>query len=271
MLKINKILCCFAFGGLNDVMCQTMKAYDYCVKHKRKLLLDTMQSRLERDIADYFDLESSVFLKNFKSPKIIFQYTSSGIRSTEGYFYKVDYNKKYNDFLLINANNNETCDSANLFFKKFRMKSFLLDVIRERLARLPGDYISVHVRNTDYSSDVYSFLKNNKHNFIRKNIFLASDNTETLFFLRKQFEIYGSTVFSFSNIPKFDSSFEGGIHKYKVKDKDSLNIDAISDLVLLSLGKKYYFAPSKSWYSLSAKKMHEDKDFNKKISQQLIN
>jgi len=270
MLKIKKILCCFAFGGLNDVMCQTLKAFDYCVKHKRKLLLDTKQSRLERDIADYFNLESDIFLKNVHPPKITFQYRSSGICSEAGDYYKVDYNKKYGDFLLINANNNETCDVANIFFKTFSMKSFLLDLIRERLSCLPEDYISVHVRNTDYSSDVYDFLKNNKHHFVRKNIFLASDNTETLSFLKKEFEIIGSNVFSFSNIPKFDSSFKGGIHKYKVEDKDSLNIDAISDLVLLSLGNRYYFAPSRSWYSLSAKKMHEDKDFKMKFLDQLI-
>lgn len=271
MLKAKKILCCFAFGGLNDVICQTLKAIQYCKKTKRYLILDSNQSRIECDIFKYFDLEQDgILLKKVSSPNIVFEYTSSGVRSVRGDFYKVDYEKKYKNYFLINANNSQTCDDVNSFFKITRMKQPLLNCIKSRYKQLPKNYTSVHVRNTDYSSDILSFLENNKDKLARKNIFLASDNTETLDYLTREFESLGSVVFSFSNIPKFDHSFEGGIHKYKVKDKNQLNIDAIADLVLLSLSENYYFAPSKSWYSLSAKKMHEDNECRTKILNQLI-
>jgi len=288
MLRNLKLVYCITFGGLSDNINQILAAYDYCKKYNRKLVINTVHfSRINDRIQNYFEMNDSVFYK--VNLDAFFAMTKKmnifpNIESIDNLDFlwnpttkhmvlrdskkELIFNqeKNYKEDLLVVANcrvtvKNNTND-VKTFFKKYSPNKEILKILKKRYENLPKDYISVHIRNTDYKSDVDNFIKINKENFKNKNIFLASDNTESIAEFKEK---TSANVFAFSNIPIFDKNFKGGIHKYNVDNKQELNTDSIIDLILLSLGNYFYFSCPFSGYSLAAKDMNEDKEYKKII------
>ena len=261
MLKISqKFVYCVAFGGLNDVINQIMYCLNFCKKHTRFLMIDTSRSRLHDDINNYFYLKHqnisclniSDFFSRVKSlsvsPSVDIQFFESK---------EIRLKDNSTEDVLIFADYRFTAVETKQFLTLFRLKEELLLTLKERHRSLPEDYISVHIRNTDYSSNVEKFIKDHLNIFKGKNIFLSSDNKESI----EQFKKIDANVFTFANIPEYNETTSGGIHKFFATNRYELNCDAILDLILLSLGQKFYFSCEKSGFSKNAMAMNQDKKF----------
>lgn len=257
-----KFVYCVAFGGLNDVINQTMLGYDFCQKHGRLLVLNTRLSRLADDLGNYFHLTSPILshmpLQDFFSQaKLLSVKPVENLEAPTSREIALEQNSDHD--ILISANHKYSATKTKRFLTLFELRANLLTTLRQRYQQLPPDYIAVHIRNTDYASDVPQFIKHNQKNFEGRNIFLASDNRNSI----EQFKQINACVFTFSNIPEYNAITAGGIHKYPATNKYELNCDSIFDLILLSLGQKLYVSCFRSGFSQNALAMHKDADFQK--------
>lgn len=282
MLKIEKYLYLIAFGGLNDTINQIMFGYNHCIQYKRILVVDTKHSRQEKDIQNYFDIKNKIifqynkelFIKHSKSLSIYpncdislleFNYSHElGNMLHKGIFFNIDLNRK--EDVLIYGNCRLTGKDTNKFFKIFPMKQNVIYPLKKRFSILPIKYTSVHIRNTDYKSDIPEFINKYKKKLDGKDIFLASDNTESIDEFKKQIN---GNVYTFSNIPKYINDPKIGIHKYKVDNKEDLNVDSIIDLILLALGEEIFCSCPHSGYSINATTMNADYELKENILNQL--
>jgi len=132
------------------------------------------------------------------------------------------------------------------------------DVFLKRRQQLPDNYISVHIRNTDYKSDVNAFIEKYADVFLVHPIFLASDHKETIDLFKQKFP----NVYSFANI----QSIQGGnLHEGKAGERtgqqiQEFNIDCIVDILLLASGSTIYFSSQQSGFSKTAKNLLDNKD-----------
>lgn len=285
MLKIeNKFLYLVTFGGLNDTLNQIMFAYEYCLSNKRLLVINTLHSRLERDIQEYFDMENNVIYKNSlqkfiylsktltKFPNfdldglsISFDFKQKKILYNNQIF-NVDLKTKYCENIIVYGNQGLSGLKTKNFFELFNIKKDIIDTLKKRHESLPKNYISVHIRNTDYKSNVPDFVEKYKSIFKNKNIFLATDNKDSQnYFIRNT----QANIFTFTNLPEYDVNVANGIHKCKTINKDQVNKDSIIDLILLSLGNKIYVSCEKSGFSKNAISMQKSMKYKKRILSQL--
>jgi len=144
-----------------------------------------------------------------------------------------------------------------LFFllKESSLVSEVLQKFKERRALLPSSYISLHIRNTDYTSDVVSFL--NKLKLPSSSIFIASDNASTIEICKATLP---GSVYSFSSIPKGSEGQNIHIDLRTDANNEDLNIDSIVDLLLLASGSELHVSLEKSGYSQLAISLYKSKD-----------
>ena len=288
MLKISSnYMYVITFGGLNDTINQIMLCYKYCVKNKRILVVNTTQSRLEMPIQNYFDM-NRVFI--YQSPLEEFLKLSSKLTKFpnkelsnlkisydtkrkktlfNNEIHNFDLNKKYKENIIVYANQSINGLNTKVFFELFDMKEEIIQKIKERYDKLPEKYISVHIRNTDYKSDVPLFIKTHKYFLKNKNIFLASDNKDSVIFFKNNIE---AKIFTFTDLPEFNDNKANGIHKFKTDEnkKNEINKDSIADLVILSLGEKIYVSCKHSGFSKNAIEMQKDIIFRKNILKKIM-
>lgn len=265
---------------------QIMLCYNYCKKYKRKLIIDTKQTPFKLDLNNYFKLNDDNIIesKNYEYiyndtelsiyPEFLSNYELKNIKykwykESNGIVYvynkkkiSFDFNKNYYHNILVHVE----CGGGygiRDFFKTFNMNDRLLKVLYYRYISLPKNYISVHIRNTDFVSNVEEFIIDNYNNFIGKDIFLASDNINSIYLFKK---VVKANIYTFSNIP--DSNNQG-IHFLEKVNKDQMNIDCIIDFILLILGKEFYYSSKESGYSNNANKLNKDIYFKKHIINQI--
>jgi len=273
LIKIDKFVYCVANGGLNDVLNQIILCYEYCKKHKRLLVVNCGHSKVKEDIDNFFEFKKNKFIYKkdldtfFKISEKLTKFPDYKIDEKLKKEIFFDIKKKYNEDILIfsfSSFKRHYFTHSNDFFKNFELKEEILNELKNRLLKLPKDYISVHIRDTDLESDVFSFLNNNINNFIDKNIFLSSDNFDTIEFFKNSVK---AKIFTFSNIPKLDKQkSKMGLHRLNFLNKRQIITDSILDLILLSLGKQLYCSCHHSGFSRNAAVMMKDKNFTSKFS-----
>ena len=133
-------------------------------------------------------------------------------------------------------------------------KPILKTYIANRLAKLPDNFISLHIRNTDRKSSYKEFIKEHYDKLHDRKIFVASDNYECIEYIQTIFT--NKNVFSFSNIPK--ELKNKPIHENNsALNKEEFVLDLISDFFLLCFGKEYYYTCFESGYSKNIQILRE--------------
>jgi hypothetical protein len=129
-------------------------------------------------------------------------------------------------------------------------------------SRLPSYYVGVHVRNTDYISNVPDFLNTHEKQFAEKALFIATDNLSSLELFKKK---YDSNVFSFTDIP--DSS-GNPLHEGRLRTKEEsrkYNIDTFVDILLLGTANEYYYSCKESGFSLAVVELRAEEGLLKRL------
>ena len=274
---------CMPMGGLCDMMARIQECIEYCKKHSRVLILDTSKSTHAKDgIETYLQIESPVLFhgnlerkyqalkgRSFYPPELADTFLSMEVTNAKkkGIETKTDYidtktgvrtyfdiKKAYSqDILLYRIHGGNSIGVIRLL-SLCRLTPLVKQIYEKRISMLPDKYISVHVRNTDYTSDVNGFIKNHSKVFEANPIFLATDDYNTI---DKFKGLYGDRVYSFADIEPLNGA--KAHHKISMTKKENrtLTIDAIIDLLLLAGGTRVYASSKESGYSKVAKLLHD--------------
>jgi len=279
-------------GGLCDMMARIYACVEYCKKHNRTLILDTSKSTHAKDaIEKYLQINSPVLFhgnlqkkyealkgRSFYPPQLadtfltmevanvkkkgiytITDYidTATGVRT---YF---DIKKAYSEDILLYRIHGGNSKNVVNFLSLCKLTPLVKRVYEKQEGQLPKNYISVHVRNTDYTSDVDGFLRKNAKVFTVSPMFLATDDYKTIQKFKGE---YGKQVYSFADIKPLNGASSLHTRKSTLTGNRTLTIDAIVDLLLLAGGETFYASSKESGYSKVAKLLHE----SPKIIQHLL-
>lgn len=274
---MNKYIICKPRAGLIDIISLIVMSLKYAKKFNRLLVIDTRNSLHFRDNFNkyFFYNDKNIYIddidKFYINTKNMSLYPN---RNSIDYInfdpnidlnIKINLNEDYNEDIILYGNHNNNLDRDIIyFFNNFQIKPIILDLYKERFNYLPKDYISIHIRNTDYKSNISLFINQN-YNFIEnKNIFLATDYYNCKEIFEKNFK--NIKIYTFTNIVKSDNRYynrkRGGIH-YIIrnnKDHEKFNIDTVIDFLLLASSKQYYFSCDKSGFSKCAKILFDEKN-----------
>jgi len=165
-----------------------------------------------------------------------------------GYFVKkntrqpitFDFNKDYNEPLLVHHASGRLHRTSVAALSRLRLHKNLGDELSKRLRSIGSNYVSVHIRNTDYTTNYQPLLNQLKgHNALRdcESLFVATDDIACLAFCRDLFR--SINIVSFSKLPQ---ETRRAIHRLSERDDIfERNRDAILDLLMLALSHKFIF------------------------------
>jgi hypothetical protein len=284
-ISSHKFILCIPGGGINDMIQQIMFTFEYAKKYNRKSIIDTTKTRsFKHNIFDFFDVKEETLLtydpdmfynlvKKNKHltihPNVIIPDTidiffneTTFSNSYMTYAYKntstqLDGSKHYDEDIVVHSN----CGFGRgicSFLKFFVPKPIILTELRSRFSQLGENYLAIHIRNTDYVSDVSGSIitladKISAHDVV----FLASDDAGVISRFK---DVFGVKIKTFSTIKDTKNK---PYHYRAVKDIHFV-IDAMCDFLLLTLAKDYTFTCSKSGYSTNANMLFRDNLFRKK-------
>jgi len=262
-----KYLICRPRGGLNDSLCQIQKCFDYALKFKRVLIIDAKDSGLMGEFSDFFssvnedvkvygsrgEFDYSNLLECSRYPDVIFD----GSGRYQADFSSLPHHQNYIDILsgtLLTFNFNcdyeervlihEQCGGGTKsfgFLKKFRLSDAVLLIAKDRLKELQGDYLSIHVRNTEeYLTNFQYFFNKIFSKVSQKKLLVCSDDPGVVEFA-KEFFIH-TKIISVSNIRSvgnkplhFHSTYEND------DEKRDATINSLMDCVALAGASKFFY------------------------------
>jgi hypothetical protein len=230
------------------------KCLIYAVKYKRTLIIITHKKGwFKDDIHNYIGFEHpNIYVGDIDTilEKIedlsIYPDTMKGRLLNPAFILSKNINikKQYDEDVLVSFSlGGGICREI---IKCMRFKSNVLDIYKSRIAKMPKDYIGIHIRNTDKKSDIPAFIAKHSNIFIPQNsdiqlegaIFLASDDIKLL----NDFKTKYKNIYTFSNIP-LRKKGEENIHKYSHDMEHSMFIiDCLVDLLMLASGKEYFYS-----------------------------
>jgi hypothetical protein len=270
------------------MLSRILDCYNYCLKYNRILVIDSSTDWFKEDIRDYINFNSSIIYKGelnelYDKLKVETTYPPEfkGLLNTPLKF-------KYSHEIYYTYNNNIidsdiSCDYSEIvkiyvacggirpinLFKICSFKPCVVDIFRERYNKLPKNYISVHIRNTDRLSNVDDFLNKYKEEITGNPIFLATDHAPTILKFK---EIFGSNLYSFATVP--DNNGKNIHYNHKSVPTRQFNIDCFVDLLLLASGSKLYLSimtiqtgwQNTSGYGQFAVDLHNDNELLRQLT-----
>ncbi|MDR1555188.1 MAG: hypothetical protein LBS39_04080 [Campylobacteraceae bacterium] len=284
-----KIVFCRPRGGLNDMLTQIQKCYEYAKKYDRKLYIDSSKSGFLDSLGNYFIMANEVYFEEFEDfvqynftvyptclENNIINYQSIWsnenrcvVHITTNEPIRFNFSKHYEEDILVHEQ-----DGGGLGVEAFewlklneKVKIHIVSII-EKL----GKYDAIHVRNTDYKTDYKTFFENIKDNLGNK-IVLCTDDLQCQLYAKS---FFGNKLCIATELPNTQGKT---LHMNINLDRYSTNLNALTDLFILASGENLYFStilPRKenpftmggmgvSGFSKLAKALHERQDLVKKI------
>jgi hypothetical protein len=255
---------CRPQGGLNDMLCQIEKCWQYAERFDRTLVIDTSFGVFKDDFTRYFSvvtpsiapvlpvLSASVldrlealdvrphqvrgrlgtYAKVYSSQQRCFVDDASGASLT------FDFETDHPEACLLYNNSGGGAVAINCL-KRLRLVPDIADDLRRLLEKLGDNYMAVHVRNTDYRTDYKRFFKSIEREVDDVDLLVCSDDATCVEFARGFFR--RSRVFTVSQIPDY-----GGEPLHRVAmapgERYRANVDALRDLLALAWAKKLFIA-----------------------------
>ena len=255
---------CRPEGGLNDVLCQIEKCWQYAERFDRTLVIDTSFCEFNDAFTRYFsvatpstalvlpELSASVldrleafdvlphqvrgrlrtYTSVYSSQQGNFVDDASGARLT------FDFETDHPESCLLHNQCGGSTVAINCL-KRLRLVPDIADDLRRLFAKIGDNYVAVHVRNTDYRTDYKRFFKSIEREVDDVDLLVCSDDATCVEFARGFFR--RSRVFTVSQIPDY-----GGEPLHRVAmapgERYRANVDALRDLLALAWAKKLFIA-----------------------------
>jgi len=278
-METKKYMICYPGGGVVDMFSVITNCLLYAIAHNRILVIDTRRIEWFRESIHEFinfrhanvfkeDLDTlleslnneTTFPHEVKGHLLTFQATFNQELNcnlfNNSINTKLDLTKDYEETVIVFSNRAWNRDYTIIGCVQF--KEPVLKVYKERRAKLPDTYVGVHIRNTDYPSDVPQFIAEHE-SILKERFFLASDNRQTIEDMKQRF---GDNVITFSHIANNPSG--KGLH-YSVErnpeEHRQFIIDSYVDLLLLASAEKVVFSCIRSGFSQFANIMAGQKQY----------
>ena len=289
----NRWLLCIPHGGLNDTFSQIELCWQYAARYNRILVLDTTQSGIFRPFSDYFtiksppiriaeystEIESKLNVLNCRPLSLtgkIGTYKSaysSSIRNfvdkTSDAILSFDFSFDHPEQLLVH----EQCGSyvaTQAILDHIVIAPQTLPRVLDGLARLPSNYLGIHIRNTDYQTDYKKFFKTIYPDMIGNPLLICSDDGAVIQFAKMYFE--ESSVLTTSDQLNFAS---GPLHKFDTHQNDMQRhkavLLAITDLLALAGATKLYTTKNNKGFFSGFSRLAEYINKNRSIAMALLN
>ena len=208
-------------GGFNDCLCELVKCLQYCRVNSRHLIVESFKSGMHDSLGRYFKINvgagpvtlldrplsgqfpASVFptvLAGGSFDYAEFHEKATGLvrLQSSGVPLTFDFSVNYQEEVLLHEQFWSGPMRSPMFFEFFSFKDAVLQDILKRLLQLPPIYESVHIRNTDYTTDYRSFLS-----YLvptrKVPLLVCSDSSEVLHYARENFSGRVITLSNFEN------------------------------------------------------------------------
>jgi hypothetical protein len=264
-MNLSRVILCRPQGGLNDVLCQIERVCRYAEQFDRTVIVDTNQRStraIKDDFSRYFVSTQQRVLLGLTNvrfePKNVgvvphflagnfFDYDAYYDNDHENYAEKntrqlitFDFTRDYAEPILIHHACGRIHGASVAALSRLRLQDSLCSELAKRLNLVGQNYDAVHIRNTDYKTNYPHFLEQLKGQAALadcERLFVATDDIACLEYCRNFFR--DIKIFSFSRLPQ-----ESGRPVHWLSETDDnyeRNKDAILDLLMLALSRKFIF------------------------------
>jgi hypothetical protein len=264
---------CRPEGGLNDLLSQTGRCFDYCLRHGRTLVVDSENiETFAEPFARYFEInhprvrvirDASGFIAEAQARGLgVFPPHARLVHGEECPAYDAvqrnyclggepvtfDFGRIYEAPVLIHHQCGMAPQGAE-FLRSLRLSAEICREVAGRWRALPKPYLGVHIRHTDIKGDIGPVLPLFER--YRGPVFLATDSAA----VQARIRILRPRGLFTTDIPDFGGN---ALHFERVTGamKTRVNMTAVVDLVLLALAENVYAAPGRSGYSILAKALN---------------
>lgn len=255
-------------GGINDMFTRIVLSCEYALKTNRFLMIDTYTTEFNSAFFHYFNPKITNY-KDFRLinleyinqistyPNFIQGRVNSYVAEHEcdgSRFYrdtltkevmKVDLSLNYPEDLLVYHACGGGVHSAR-FFDYFTLKNKLINQLAKRLKSIDGEFIGIHIRNTDIKTEYFDEMFTILSLSAGTKIFISTDSLTSKLQVEAAANLYGCKVFSFTKkLSKNDLPIHRNV-SLNENDVKSRNVDAILDLLTLVLASKLYYFKTKN-------------------------
>jgi hypothetical protein len=260
MSTATPLLLCRPVNGLNDILSQIDNACRYAEQTGRTVIVETDSSstvHFKDAFSKYFiskqpllRLDAAEFKHLFDTldvyPKCLFgrvnSYAAKRMPEKGGYVdvetstrLSFDFSRLYDEPLLVHHSGGSNGNALSAL-GRMRLHDDIVDTLVDRLRAIGSPYSAIHIRHTDYQTSYENELIKLQPSMPGA-IFLATDNRVVVDFCRS---IFGNDrVYSFARLPDRAGK---PLHILDTGDPAyEINTDAIVDLLLLALAKRFYY------------------------------
>ena len=256
-----RFLLCRPEGGFNDVLCQIELCWRYAEAHDRTLIVDSAATVFGDAFENYFRLAEDQQAELQLTPARLRQLNATvafpeAVQGRIAGYTKIwsehawgfvdasshqplgfDNNRAYPQTTLLHHQHGGGTVSLDAL-RRLRLQPGLARSIRARIAGLGPDYDAIHVRHTDYVTDVDHFFGSLAGKLAGRRVLVCSDNAEIISLARQTFK--RADVVTVSEVPDL-----GGrpIHLHGRESGISardLNIAMLTDLFALAASAHLY-------------------------------
>jgi hypothetical protein len=269
----NGYVLCRPEGGLNDLLSQTGRCFDYCLRHGRTLVVDTENiETFAQPFADYFQIDhprvrvirdANGFIAEAQARGLgVFPPHAKLVHGEERPAYEAEHRNYCLEGEPVTFDFEQVHDAPVLihhqcgmephggeFLRSLRLSAEICRDVARRWRELPKPYLGVHIRHTDIKGDIGPVLP--LFDRYKGPVFLATDSAAVQARIRA---LRPRGLFT-TDIPDFGGN---ALHFERVTGamKTRVNTTAVVDLVLLALAENVYAAPGSSGYSVLAKTLN---------------
>jgi hypothetical protein len=240
---VRKILICQPYlCGLTDILCQIGHCIKYCQDYDRKLIIDTKRwSGMRSNFSDYFILISDTdkeFIHLSPSDEEIMSLAKQNKELLiEDLKIEIDFSKNHNEDVLVHRSWGNGLQHVVYALSFFKLQPELIESIKHKLNLMPSDYCSVYVRNTDYKTDYKGLFDQIKSEIGDRYLLICTDDYVVIEYAKNIFPklIFNEDIIK-NPVPVLSLMNRMQTHL----DKDKVNINAITDLILGASSMKLY-------------------------------
>ncbi len=233
-------------GGFNDMLCQLERVWRYCKAFDRVMVLDTRRSGMLDDLLRYYTLTDA------KGVRVVpLAETGWNISSKDGQVNGADEDgsllferswREEQGFDLKTAHPDRVLvhptsgggDLGIFFLERLTLRDEIKAHLRKAIEPLGQDYLSVHIRNTDWATDYETAFAAIDNKIRGRKVLVCSDDSRAVNYFRETY----SEECDFRTTSELSNTDGTPLHYNENRDVWASNIAMLTDIYALAMGSQ---------------------------------